>query len=272
MVKVIVCDIDNTLVPKHKLPSERTLECIKEFNKRGILFGLASGRSTKGLTDLANNWGIHCDLLIGMNGGEILDNLNGEHKQICCLKKEWLQEIFKVMEPFKDDVNPSIQIGDKRYVRKIDKMTAEAFKYSKVGNKPIIAEDESIFWSQDLDKIGFRLEDPSVMPRIEEHVAKFPNENWYGVKTEYTMYEFNQSTADKGKMLEYFCKNHDIDIKDTMAFGDMDNDIPLLRSAGVAVCMENGAPNVKAVADLITEKSIEDDGWSDFVINHILNK
>ena len=62
MVKLIVCDIDNTLVPKHKKPSERSLKCIHEFEKRGILFGLASGRHYDGLKDLANQWGIHVDL------------------------------------------------------------------------------------------------------------------------------------------------------------------------------------------------------------------
>lgn len=54
MVKLIVCDIDNTLVPKHKLPSENTLRCIHELRNHGILFGLASGRDTASLKVLAN--------------------------------------------------------------------------------------------------------------------------------------------------------------------------------------------------------------------------
>lgn len=270
MVKLIVCDIDNTLVPKHKKPSERTLKCIHEFEKRGILFGLASGRHYDGLKDLANQWGIHVDLYIGMNGAEIYDDSDGEHEITGGLKKEWLKEIFEIMQPFYDFTNPNVMVDGKRYVRRMDEITMEAFRYSAAGNLPVIVEDESIFWSQDMFKIGFRTQ-AKIMPLIEAHVAKFPNDNYYGVKTEYTMYEFSPVIAQKGVMLERYCKKHGIAIEDTVGFGDMSNDISLLKSAGTGVCMFNGSSDTKAVADVITELSIEDDGFADYCEKHILN-
>ena len=50
----------------------------------------------------------------------------------------------------------------------------------------------------------------------------------------------------------------------------MTNDITLLESAGVGVCMANGSDDCKAVADMITEKPVWEDGWADFIENHIL--
>ena len=44
-IKLILCDIDNTLVPKHQDLSERAVQAIHQLKKSGILFGLASGRS-----------------------------------------------------------------------------------------------------------------------------------------------------------------------------------------------------------------------------------
>ncbi|MDO4198507.1 MAG: HAD family hydrolase [Erysipelotrichaceae bacterium] len=270
MIKLVVCDIDNTLVPKHKMPSERTLNCIHEFNNMGILFGLASGRHYDGLKDLADQWGIHVDLYIGMNGAEIYDNLTGEHEIMGGLKKEWLKEIFEIMEPFYDYVNPNTIIDNKRYIRRMDEITAEAFRYSKAGNLPVIVEDESLFWSKDTFKIGFRTT-AKMMPLIEYYVDKHPSENYYGVKTEYTMYEFNPMIAQKGMMLERFCRTHNIDIKDTIGIGDMSNDISLIKAAGIGVCMFNGSDDTKAVADVITDLSIEDDGFADYCEKHILN-
>lgn len=52
----------------------------------------------------------------------------------------------------------------------------------------------------------------------------------------------------------------------------MTNDISMLQVAGVGVCMLNGSEDAKAAADLITEKSVEDEGWADFVEKHILAK
>ena len=103
-------------------------------------------------------------------------------------------------------------------------------------------------------------------------MAQFPSENYKGFKTEYTMYEFSKIEADKGKMLVRFCKSHNIPIEDTVAFGDMSNDVSILKAAGRGVCLENGSPDAKEAADEITEKSIEDDGFADYVEKHILNQ
>ena len=271
MYKLVVCDIDNTLVPKHKLPSERTLTCIHEFEKRGILFGLASGRGTKMLQDMAKEWGIHCDILIGNNGGEYLDCLTGEHDILPKLDKKYVKEIFDLMAPFKDQVNTFMVIDGQRYCRRLDEATMASFKYAKTGELPIVVEDESMFWAEDQYKAGFRTP-ADVMPLVEEHVKTHPSDVYKGFKTEFTMFEFAPVAADKGKQLVRFANNHNIPIEDVMGIGDMTNDVSLIAAAGIGVCMENGSDDAKAVADIITEKSIEDDGWSDFIQKNVLDK
>ena len=57
-IQLIVCDIDNTLVVKHQPLSLRAKKAIEELKKRGILFGLASGRSCKQLKLLQSQWDI----------------------------------------------------------------------------------------------------------------------------------------------------------------------------------------------------------------------
>ena len=270
MVRLVVCDIDNTLVPKHKQPSERTLACIHEFEKRGILFGLASGRDTSSLRDMAKKWGIHCDILIGNNGGEYQDEITGEHDILPKIKKEHIKEIFEIMEPFKDQVNTSMFVNGIHTIRRLDEQTIASFKYHNNGNLPKVVEDESEFWSQDSYKVGFRTP-AEIMPEVEKRVAQFPSKFFKGFKTEFTMFEFSPLEADKGKMLVRFCNSHNIPIEDAVAFGDMTNDVSLIAAAGRGVCLLNGSDDAKAVADEITELSIEDDGFADYVEKHILN-
>lgn len=270
MVKLVVCDIDNTLVPKHKQPSEGTLKCIKEFNERGILFGFASGRSTDMLRGLADQWGIRCDILIGNNGGEYQDEITGEHDIYRKLSCEELEEIFKIMEPFKDQVNVQMFVDGVRYVRRLDQQTIDSVRYRNMA-MPVVVDDESIFWSKPAYKVGFRTP-AEIMEAVEAQVAKYPNRSFKGFKTEFTMFEFTPVECEKGDMLVRFCKSHNIPIEDAWAFGDMTNDVSLIRDAGVGVCLENGSEDAKAVADIITEESIEDDGFSKFVFKHILNE
>ncbi len=64
--------------------------------------------------------------------------------------------------------------------------------------------------------------------------------------------------ADKGKGLKALADHLGINIKDTIAFGDGGNDIPILRQAGVGVAMGNAAENVKQNADYVTTHVDED--------------
>lgn len=269
MVKLIVCDIDNTIVPKHKKPSDRTLKCIREFPKRNILFGLASGRDVRSLRDLAKSWGIHCDILIGNNGGEYQDEITGEYSILPKINKEDLKQIFKIMEPFKDQVNTSMHVNGEHVIRRLDEQTMASFKYHNNGKLPRVVKDESEFWSEDAYKVGFRTP-AEIMEKVEKRVSEFNSDVFKGFKTEFTMFEFARKEADKGKMLVHFCKAHKIDIKDSMAFGDMTNDVSLLKDAGTGVCLKNGSVDAKEAADEITDLSIEDDGFADYVEKHIL--
>lgn len=65
--------------------------------------------------------------------------------------------------------------------------------------------------------------------------------------------------VSKASGMDYVCKLHGIDIKDTLAFGDSTNDLEMLEHAGVGVVMGNGTPDAKEVGDFVT-KSIHEDG------------
>jgi len=65
----------------------------------------------------------------------------------------------------------------------------------------------------------------------------------------------NSKSTGIDKVLAYF----DIDLKDTMAFGDGGNDIPMLKHVATGIAMGNAEPHVKAVADYVTT-SVDEDG------------
>ena len=221
------------------------------------------------LKDLAEQWNIKVDLMIGLNGGEYLDTLKGEYDVLPKMSGEDLREVFKIMEPFKDVVNPSLIRNGELLVRRIDEQILNSINYNKSGLLPRAAIDDEEFFTQEAYKIGFRMK-PETMPKVEAHASKFHSNRYKSFKTEFTMYEFCPGSVNKGEMLKRFCNRHNIDIKDTYAFGDMDNDISILEAAGTGVCLLNGSDKAKAAADYVTEKTIDDDGFADYVKRYIL--
>ena len=54
------------------------------------------------------------------------------------------------------------------------------------------------------------------------------------------------------------CQYLGIEAEETMAFGDGENDWPMLEAAGIGVAMENGAPFLKERADRIAASNREE--------------
>ena len=145
---------------------------------------------------------------------------------------------------------------------------AEAYLGTPV--KVCESDDYHELWQKPVGKMLFRIPDPVFMPEIEEYVSNHPIEGLSGFKTNPYAFEFTDSRASKGIALRNFCELHDIDVKQSMAFGDTSNDNEMLRIAGIGVCMLNGTDDTKACADYITDKDVENEGFADFVNKYVL--
>ncbi len=69
--------------------------------------------------------------------------------------------------------------------------------------------------------------------------------------------EFFSSLVSKGTALQFLCNYLNIAPEETIAFGDGENDIPLLNIAGLSIAMGNAAPEVKNITSHITATNDE---------------
>ncbi|MBR3350188.1 MAG: HAD family phosphatase, partial [Solobacterium sp.] len=79
-IRLILADIDGTLLSSSLEVTEKTREAIGKLKKKNILFGIATGRSPYAVKRLVYEWGIGDDtaLIMGFNGGSVLDMRTGE--------------------------------------------------------------------------------------------------------------------------------------------------------------------------------------------------
>ena len=68
--------------------------------------------------------------------------------------------------------------------------------------------------------------------------------------------EFNSNEGTKGSAIK-FIKDYLGDIHTSIAIGDYENDIPMLKAADIAVCVGDGIEDVKREADLIVKNASE---------------
>lgn len=80
-----------------------------------------------------------------------------------------------------------------------------------------------------------------------------------GNKNGYINGEITTKEFDKGRALRRVCEWLDIPLEHTAAFGDSMNDLELLETAALSICMQNGSEELKKRADDICP-SVKDDG------------
>ena len=66
------------------------------------------------------------------------------------------------------------------------------------------------------------------------------------------LYEILPKGASKGNALYKMSELLGIDIKKTIAVGDYNNDVSMIKAAGVGFAVANAIPEAKAVADFVT--------------------
>mgnify|MGYP002625951298 CR=1 FL=1 len=82
--------------------------------------------------------------------------------------------------------------------------------------------------------------------------------------------EINASGVSKARGLRALCDALDIDMSECIAIGDAQNDVEMLKAAGLKVAMANGSDEVKSLADVIAP-NCDSDGVAAIIEQYLLD-
>lgn len=268
--KIVVADIDRTLRDKNTEFGEINRRALIELHNRGVLLGLASGRPLwQRLMDHYKEWdlGFQFDFIIGLNGGEVYDSRKDETTVLNPLQPETIKHIILGMEP--SNCNPFIYRPGYMLARWDDELLRASAKRNN--NDSLIVESLEEFWEEPVGKIMYRTHSAEEMDEFVVPLAKsIENDVFYSFKTRVDLLEFQDRRNSKGNAVLEYCRANNIDMEDVMAFGDAENDLEMMKMAGYSVCLCNGMPENKAIADAITEYPAGEDGFGRWLFDHYL--
>jgi Cof subfamily protein (haloacid dehalogenase superfamily) len=266
---MLVLDLDDTLLRSDLSISFRTRNAIKKAAAQGLVVALASGRIPAALGQFSRILGLNKrpGYLICSNGTIIQESNTGKLVWEASLDTETALAVYDLATA--EGFPVQIYEDDIMYVSK----TNEFSRYDEklTGLKQVVADDFHAVVKKGCNKLLVP-GDPMLLQPLEILIRTYLGSDINLFTSKPYFLEILPKGADKGSALARVAQMLGIDQKSVMAIGDSMNDESMIRWAGTGVAMLNADERIKRIADLVTEKSNEEDGVADIIERHILGK
>jgi len=200
-------------------------------------------------------------LVHNTNSGEIVHNLK--------LPAPTALEIIEHLKTF-DGVDP-VMYRDIYDIVAYTKRTWADMYIKTCGATPTYLDDFSTITEDSIYKI-IALGDNAILKGVEKYYDSIPNKPFATSFTGVYLFEFFNPNANKGVAVQKVCDLLGLNMSEVIAVGDSDNDISMIKAAGLGVAMQNAGDNVKAHADYITELDCPNFGVKEVIEKFILNR
>lgn len=265
-IKAIILDIDGTLYNSQKMISERTKKALLDIQNRGTKLVLASGRPISNMEHIMHELEMdkHHGLLVAYNGASVMDC---ETKEIVYNKTMSALEAKSVLNHLKNfNLIPMIAHEGVMYVNDVfsgmiqyNGKQINIIEYESRGGKYTLCEKRDLaeFVDFPLNKILIA-GDPDYLKENHSKVSEPFVGNLSSMFTAAFYYEFTAQGVDKANALHEVLVPMGILPEETISFGDGQNDLSIIRFAGLGVAMGNAVDELKNAADEVTLSHDED--------------
>lgn len=290
MYKLITVDLDGTLLNKYGEVSEYTKNIIKKVTGQGILVVLASGRISESVLTIAKEIGANKYYISG-NGSVLYDMQKKEIIYEKYLSKEKVLELIELCEKnsiyyniytessvIAKSLNYNVAFYNYENTKKSSNKKTEinivddVYKYVKDLNtnkflKMTICDENKIVFASILRKIK-NIQDIDVL-EVSHMSKKKIKMGTKEISVGYFYTEISSKNVDKWYAIEEIMKKEKINKDEVISFGDNNNDILMIKNAGLGIAMGHSNEQVKKVAKFVT-KTNDEDGVAEALKNIML--
>jgi hypothetical protein len=280
MIKLVAFDLDGTILDNESRTSEKSIATIEQLLAKGLTVASISGRSIRRSQEPLAAWPQLAAALYvgGYNGGVAVGPARDGTP---LLHEERLDgELFKELVEFSRAGNFNLICclftQDANGIRE-EYRHSHSVEGLEVFGGPGFVHDEALF---ERCLTGEIAAPPKIMIVTgEERRAAIMDElqQWLGERVYSTWsipdrIELMPPHVDKAMALGALTKTLGIGLEQTLAIGDGDNDLPMLKAAGVGILMGNAKPEVRALAESAGVQigaSLEQEGFTTTVKKYV---
>ena len=260
-IRLIGLDLDGTTLTTDKKLTPHTKEVLEACIRQGIEVLPATGRVWSGIPEeLMKMEGVH--YVISSNGAAVVELATGKAVYTNGIAWDRALEVFDILERY-DTFYAAYAEGngwcEARFYENLNDYGIEPLIQRLVKSSRTCIEDLREWVKEHkspIEKINMFFRDEEKRQQAFRELSEIPD---LAVTCSLTNnLEINHCTCNKGDALLNLGKILGISMEQIMACGDGNNDLEMVRNAGVGVAMENGEDSVKEAADYVTVTNDEE--------------
>ena len=250
---ILICtDLDGTLIGSNQRISRQNLDAIEYFKSEGGAFTFITGRVPATAAEFYQE--VRPNIPIGcINGGAIFDHIKQEYVWISALCDEALHVVDFVAEKM-PDIGIQINTANNIYFSRNNESTEYFRQMTGVPNLEKHYRD----MDEPITKVLFSSLHNERILALAELLKTHPcYDDFDFIRSEATLYELLPKGNSKGGVMTRIVEYLGLDMNKTIAVGDYDNDVSMIRAAKIGFAVANACDSAKAAADRITVSNDE---------------
>jgi Cof subfamily protein (haloacid dehalogenase superfamily) len=253
MIRLLISDIDGTLVRHDKSLAPATVAAVKALVASGVAVSLISARPPSGIDwivkelDLPGPFG-------AFNGGTLFLR-DGSVAERHGLDPDTARSLVGLIE--KAQITCWVFADGKWYTNNADD-PHNPREVLSAGVQPVIVDDFAPLLDR-VDKIVGVSDDAPRLAALEKDAATLAGDRATVARSQVYYLDATAPVANKGDGIARIAAAFGVALEDVLVIGDQANDLPMFARAGVSVAMGQASDAVKAQADHVTLAN-DDDG------------
>ena len=252
--KIVLSDIDGTLLTTDHRVLPRTADAIRQIVAKGIPFVLVSARVPEAIAPIIKEIGVSA-AMISYNGALIItpEGMEIHDERMSCAHTDTVLSLVAQSYP---TASMSYYAGHIWYVHSRDDADVQR-EEGITGVQSVEGNFQRLIAENILPNKLFAMGAPELIARMEQELSEvLPALSI--VRSAPHLLEIIERTVSKAMGIELLLAHCGIDRTEALAFGDNYNDIPMLRYVGHSVAMGNAPEEIKGTANSVTEANDAD--------------
>jgi len=256
--KLICIDMDGTLLNDEKIISENNIKAIRLASGKGVRIAVCTGRIFTSADHFSELLGVKSPV-IASNGAYIREKDRDEVVYKGTLGVEKCKKLLSVFRQF--NLYPHFYTSDIVFT---EKLIHSSIFYQEV-NKTLPKDKQvKIVLVKDWNEI-FEIYESEIFKGIavDEDLEKLQSakntlrnmEDFEVVSSRFDNFEVMNKGVSKGNAVKVLANYYGINSEQVICIGDSENDLSMIKFAGLGVAMGNGSQVVKEAAQYITDSN-----------------